>query len=780
MAVTPCRPRPSRSGPRHRLAPRLALLGPGILALFLPLSGILWGEESPAPAADLIHPLVDRMAEADLAGVWELSARLEAVGGSGIEALEERITNAPPKARLGCAKALITMGRRDVAEKALVALLGEKVDKEIRLAAIGLLQNAVSEEVLPALRRLQQATKDPDTQVAIARAYGIDEAKEAREILRRYLASDDRAVRNAAALALGRIGYVESEVKSILNELRNEPTPEGELARAILEIERIAREGEASTNPFGLKGEDVLRQKDLKIAELRAQVERLRSGAFKGPEGGNRLSPLLNELLKRIKDYYVDEGRVDETRLIIAAAKGMVQSLDPYSAYMDPQEYREFREALGQEYEGIGARVQKDKLTGYLLILRPIYPGPAYLAGIRSRDLITEVDGIPTKDKAVNEIVKHLKGKPGTTVTVKVFRRGWAEEKEFTLTRAKIEVPSVNYTLLPGQIGFVRLDAFGEKAVEEMTAALDSLEAKNLQGLILDLRANPGGLLEAAVKIVDMFVGKEARPIVSQRGRTDQLLGNEPKYSEEGARPNYPMVILIDRHSASASEIVSGALKDFGRATLIGETTYGKGSVQKLIPLPTYIADLIGGESVLRLTVQHYFLPNDESIHDKRDAEGRIVEEGGVAPDVRVRWTPPPLWQSEARGELSLDPKVRDYAAALFKENRELARTLAEFGDHEDTSVYPGFDELVKSVTTHGTAGDIRWGVRNRLREMVGDERGREFACDYEEDRQLQAAILWMLRRIQQDLGSIPEYKLLTHLSLEDLQKEDPEAGLPF
>ncbi|MBI4601523.1 MAG: hypothetical protein HY721_06120, partial [Planctomycetes bacterium] len=340
---------------------------------------------------------------------------------------------------------------------------------------------------------------------------------------------------------------------------------------------------------------------------------------------------------------------------------------------------------------------------------------------------------------------------------LRVHRRGWSEPRTFTIERQTVEVPSVRHELLPGKIGYLQLAQFGEKSADEFLRALDDLEKEGMAGFIVDLRSNPGGLLDAAVRIVDQFVAGDL-PIVTQKSRSKRRdSGEVPTYPDPFARRNYPMVVLVNSRSASASEIFSGALQDFGRATVVGQKTFGKGSVQRLIPISSESRKALGGEAQLRLTVQYWFLPLGRCIHTIRDEDGGVVEEGGVKPDIEVAEERLPAWRAEERERLRTSPIVLDYVG----EHWEKIKALFAEGDGHDTARYPGFDELHKAVETSAPKDDLRSVLRFHVRRRIEDERGREFACDFQEDPQLQRAILEILAKLGEKPESYPRYASL-------------------
>jgi len=703
--------------------------------------------------------------------VWAAVGDLEELGADALAPIREASKDPDPKVKIVCAKALLALGERDEANALTRDLVAEDYPTEVRIAAIRMLQGAGDPGLAARLIGIVKGTQDPFLRIAACRTLwdirrSITDPALARQAnsdsvraLRELLDSQDRDVQSEAAFALGEIGYLVAEprVKRILASLADEPTPRGSRAKLILEIERLAREREASANPFDLSVKEVLESKEAEIRKLQQEIDGLRSAAGKGAAAGH---PLLASIVDLVRQFYVEPDKIDMNHLYVEAAKGFVESIDPFSSYMDPQETRSFEENISGEYGGIGAHVQLDR-AGYLLILKPIYGAPAYDKGLRSRDRILEVEGVPTKGKRLEEIVKYLKGKPGTQVRVKVYRRGWPEPREYQIDRELVQLPSVLYRKLPGDVGYIQLRQFGEDSATDMERAMRDLERRGMRGLILDLRENPGGLLNIAVRIADMFVGADPRPIVVQKGRDDGLpVQRQSPTEDEPQWIQLPLVILVDGMSASAAEIVAGALQDYGRASIIGKRTFGKGSVQRLFDLDRGVERLLGGPSKLRLTVQYYYLPSGRSIHAERDPSGRVLpgKEGGVMPDTEVAQTLAPLWKLEELNALTESGALNAYADKLCKENLALVRSLFDDGDGYDTAKYPGFDEFARGLKTHLDRSDIRIAVRDAIRRRLQDIEGREIPCDFQEDDQLERGILALLAKMGKDPKSIASY----------------------
>jgi carboxyl-terminal processing protease len=326
---------------------------------------------------------------------------------------------------------------------------------------------------------------------------------------------------------------------------------------------------------------------------------------------------LFTKAIMLIRHDYVDDAKISYSNLVTAALSGMLQSLDPYSQYMEPRDYRDLKENTQGMFGGLGIQVGvKDNL---LTVIAPMEDTPAYRAGILSRDKIVEINGERTDKLSMPEAVHKLRGEPGTSVKLKILRD--KEFKEFTLKREVIQVASVKGTRMLGDgVGYVRITEFSEPTAKSLLNAMEKLNAQQMKALVLDLRNNPGGLLTSAIQVSEIFL-KKGTLIVSTRGRGG-IPRQNPAYAGGVVHyPDFPMVILVNGGSASAAEIVAGALHDHKRAVLVGETTFGKGSVQNVLQIENGAA--------LRLTTARYYTPSGLSIHEK-----------GIEPDVVVPVSP--------------------------------------------------------------------------------------------------------------------------------------------
>ncbi|MBI4005656.1 MAG: S41 family peptidase [Gammaproteobacteria bacterium] len=321
----------------------------------------------------------------------------------------------------------------------------------------------------------------------------------------------------------------------------------------------------------------------------------------------------FTEVFSKIKNDYVEP--VDDRKLLEDAIRGMLAGLDPHSAYLDKDSYKELQEGTTGEFGGLGIEVGLE--DGFVKVIAPIDDTPAQRAGIKEGDLIIRLDETPVKGMSLDDAVKLMRGKPGTNITLTVIRDGEDKPLKFTITRDVIKVISVRAKTLEPGYGYLRISHFQAHTADDLHKELDKLKTENnndLKGIILDLRNNPGGVLSAAVDVSDLFLDKGMIVYTEGRVKDSQLKFN--------AKPvdvfdNAPIVVLVNSGSASASEIVAGALQDHQRAVIMGEKTFGKGSVQTILPMTN--------EAAVKLTTARYYTPN-----------GRSIQASGITPDIVI------------------------------------------------------------------------------------------------------------------------------------------------
>ncbi len=365
----------------------------------------------------------------------------------------------------------------------------------------------------------------------------------------------------------------------------------------------------------------------------------------------------LAKVLVQVENRYVDP--VDRDKLLAGAIKGMVSELDPHSEFYTPKEYAEFLAETNGVFGGVGLEV--DGRGEYLVVIAPIEAGPAEKAGVKAGDEIVAIDGDDAKGISIEKSIRRLRGKPGTKVELTIRRPSDGKVYKVPLVRAEIHSPSVRTALLPGNIGYIRLAQFQETTHTELLEAVTKLKAKaggKLLGVVLDLRRNPGGLVKQAVLVADEFLDKGV--IFSMRGQGGKLV-EEAKASSGGVLVDAKLSVLVDDGCASAAELLAGALQDNKRATIVGTTTYGKGSVQSLIELP--------GGGGLKLTTARYYTPS-----------GRAIQAQGVEPDLVVEGT-----------------RVADERPLPFLKEKDLPNALPPEAGKPLPSTAPSLDAKPKS-----------------------------------------------------------------------------------
>jgi carboxyl-terminal processing protease len=343
----------------------------------------------------------------------------------------------------------------------------------------------------------------------------------------------------------------------------------------------------------------------------------------------------FTEVFGKIKSDYVEQ--VEDKKLISEAINGMLSGLDPHSAYLDPEAFRELQVSTQGEFGGLGIEVGMDE-TGFVKVVAPIEDTPAWRAGLKSGDLIIKLDETNVKGMTLNDAVKKMRGKPNTPITLTVVRKGDTKPRIITITRAIIQVQSVKYKLIEPGYAYFRVTQFQEHTGETLVKAVEKLFKENqgqMKGMVLDLRNDPGGLLTGAVAVSAAFLQNDAM-VVYTEGRNEDArmkMYARPEYYMRGTKDDYlkalpkevktvPMVVLVNGGSASASEIVAGALQDHKRAVIMGTQTFGKGSVQTILPL--------GNGTAIKLTTARYFTPNGRSIQAKGITPDIVVEEATV------------------------------------------------------------------------------------------------------------------------------------------------------
>ncbi|MBK7876597.1 MAG: hypothetical protein IPJ77_12765 [Planctomycetes bacterium] len=764
------------------------------------LLGERLGAASGQSVAELLESAVRLVASAGEEGAASLS-----------RALDERLAQAEglaPKAQLFLCCARLQDDEFDHASvaKRLVHLLGTE-DEEVARGAAALLQDTSFRELKDKeqnelVEALTAAAGNGDrapglrleTAVALHVQGGADGQRAARKEMMDFLASSDDGLRAQAALVLARVGDVETP-RQELEKLARLPTDQGALAAAYLKQEELRRLNDSRLRKLLRE-----RQDDIGTDKIKAQDDLYR----------------IERMIQLIEKASLEGDKHERDELIDAALDGMLRSLDEHSSYLTPKGYQRFeQDLLSAEYGGIGAYVGEDPDDHLFTITRPIYSGPAYKAGLHSDDKIVRIDDWPTLgpdgSKPTDEIIKRLKGKPGTPVKIYVWRRGMdpalidrpTEDMAVTITRERIEIPPVSGQMLPGGVALVQLDTFSNVASKLLQQKLGEFKQQGMKAVILDLRNNSGGLLSEAVRVSNLFL-PEGKLIVTTESRVGDP---EKNYTEKKptVAMDMPIAVLVNRFSASASEIVSGALQDWKRGEIVGQRSFGKGSVQQLLPIPGESDDRFEDENGngrhdswekltadrnkngefdygprARMTIARYLLPSGRSIHRELDEEGKLLSEGGVEPDEKVaprRWE---TWKLEEMLKLQQqkDRKIPRYVESIYPANKELMNRLADC-DLDDPSAYPGFDDFYNSLGTVLSPQDVRFLVRREVRRKAQDDRGAAFPDgDYQEDPQLQEAIRVVLNGLGTGPDAIPQYAKTFESVDKDREKDAPSRIL--
>jgi len=474
----------------------------------------------------------------------------------------------------------------------------------------------------------------------------------------------------------------------------------------------------------------------------------------KGSDIYSQLST-FTEVLQKLKQYYVTD--LDDEELIKAAIIGMLGNTNPHTSYFTKDEFSDFTTSTRGAFGGLG--IQIDKIGDYVTVVSPIEGTPAYRMGITAGDRIVKVDGKSIVSQSTDEAIKLMRGDVGTQVVITISRPGVAEPMDFTIIRETIKIKSVPYYFsLENGVGYIRITQFNENTTQELRDALTSLESSNIRGLILDLRSNPGGLLDQAVDTVNEFIGKD-KLVVETKGRIPN--SNRQHYTRYATRVrNYPIVVLVNEASASASEIFAGSLQDWDKGLVLGKTTFGKGSVQQLFPL--------ANGNGIKVTTSYYYIKSGRCIHkmiNDKLLQGKEVSEsekkaeedknhellyytvnkrvvyggGGITPDIEV--------QSDL---------LTNFGMELRRKNVFFNFAVDYMVEHEhsipkdfrvDDSIFSSFltyarnnDITYTAADLDSTASYIRSTLKSELiRKVHGDNEAYKATID--QDKQLQAAI---------------------------------------
>ncbi len=778
-----------------------------------------------------IRELAETVATAtDAHYVWNDAVKLagfsEKAVGHASAAIQSDEATALGKVALG--RVLMELGQVGRAAEQLLTVAHSDADVGLRVEAVRLIgetsDDLYEEDVIGMLAE----ALDPRLRAALAKSlWTLVKDSDAKKVLRdEMLRSDDFDIRVEGALALAEIGSFSPAVKEVLTQIHKEPTRRGQLAASLLKMDGF---------------------RNLRISQKRATepppvVKPTNPVEPPVAEGGTQLSAeqkLILEALKRVRDHYVDPDAVAEKtdELWHGAVRGLISALgDPYSAYQTADDRAVWNDNLSKKYGGIGAYVGNDA-EGFFSITRPMFGGPAYKAGLRTDDRIVSVDGWQTIGKKLDEIVTHLRGEPDTVVEIVVYRKGWAQTRTMRITRGFIKVPTVHYALLPGKVGYVNVDTFGQDTSNDFQLALASLESEGATSILLDLRFNGGGLLNTCTNMADVLLPR-GKLIVETKGRPGRPASRPSLSTERGTAwsQTAPMIVLVNGASASASEILAGCLqKNRVNTRLVGERTFGKGSVQNLYKLYTlpfaepyvdrnnnsewdddepYRDDNDNGKwdrgepiwdanrdgtwtaaetfvdrngntrfdcPAVKVTIARYYIgtragqyefsPNREQMI----VGGRPMFLGGVTPDVPVEFDSLRGWRNEEIAKLEEKKVFETYLDAQFVQNAEVFDRLAKRASR-NPSDFPGFDELYESLDTPLDRQSVWYWLHLKVRDRVSDADGKQLMGDWAGDAQIQRAILELMGMdAGADVKSVAEYQFVTEKEFKTPDGYDPE-----
>lgn len=396
---------------------------------------------------------------------------------------------------------------------------------------------------------------------------------------------------------------------------------------------------------------------------------------------------VIVDVLELIKESYVEE--IDPQKLVYGAAKGMVSELDDFSQFMDPDVYQRVKSDTEGEFGGLGIRV--DVRDGWLTVVTPLPNTPAWRAGMMPGDKIIKIEGETTKDMVIDEAIKQLRGKPGTEVNITTAREPvdknaeWIT-KDITIVRELIKTENTRWRMLDDKVGYIKIIEFTGHVTENVKKALRELKGEGMEALVVDLRYNPGGLLSSAVEISKLFMN-DNKMIVYTKGRKPE---NYQEFRANGRAPFelLPLVIVQNRYSASASEIVAGAMQDNKRAVIVGERSFGKASVQSMIPL--------SDKSALRLTIAKYYTPSGKSIqHDAKH------ENGGILPDIEIKVP------------LETEKKLLKQSEELYYPGKEKKKKDGEPGKKKERVRDEVLDRAMELLKAREVLGNLKPGKKD-------------------------------------------------------------------
>ncbi len=493
---------------------------------------------------------------------------------------------------------------------------------------------------------------------------------------------------------------------------------------------------------FGIAvGQSLTHQVHVAAAETQfAKAEGKGEVLAKGSQENYEYLELFNRVLQFVKANYVDDVKMKT--LIEGAIKGMLETLDPHSNFLSAEVFKDMQIDTSGKFGGLGIEIgMKDNI---LTILAPIEDTPAWRAGLKPNDRIVKINSESTKGMTLVEAVSKMRGKPKTEVNLSIYREGFEKIKDVKIVRDVIKIQAVKNERLEPGFGYVRLTTFNENAASDLKKAIDAMHKKDkLRGLVFDLRMNPGGLLDQAVEVASLFV--DEGPIVSTIGRDRNQ--KDVKYARKGrAYRDFPVAVLVNSSTASAAEIVAGALQDHHRAIILGQPTFGKGSVQTVIPLPPDMG--------LKLTIARYYTPS-----------GRSIQEKGVSPDILLDEYDPKLL---AQAKIKMEPfRERDLKGHMVNTDREIRQNEAEKEFKKEE-----LDSLARELKDKKKGGDKDKSDKGSSKD---DDDMQPYRLNPKEDYQVKEAV-HALKFYEIFKNNLKPIQTIHKLSSEQEQKESSES----
>ncbi|MHC4777599.1 MAG: S41 family peptidase [Planctomycetota bacterium] len=649
--------------------------------------------------------------------VWRTGRSLEALGAGAVPALLARWKELPPHKQVAAAWALSRLGRREEVLTWALSRIGEEKEVEVQVLLADLMRTSAVKADSSRLEALVDEIFEPRVKVPLCKAlWETGNNLRGKKELKSLLRSEDEKVRIDAAVALAELGDVEPG-KRVLRRLAEEPTPRGQLARSLL------------------------REYTLKRMLERAQFKNT-------PQGKNRFDdPILDEIRVKIGKFYVDPSKKEFPLLAAEAASGIAQNLDPFSSYVRMKTLERMGRILSGELVGVGITLSFDPKTGpgeevrrVPVVVAPLLKGAASLAGVQAMDEIWEIDGESALGKTLIELEGMIAGEPGSMVTLKLYHKGWFRERTVTLRRGKTPVDDLLEEKLPGGILLLKLPRMSVEVGGKLQEILQGAKTSGTRGVILDLRNNASGPNRAALDVAGAFLPKSTT-VYSVAGRNAEAFTAKSFVAASEGKTDLPLAILVNVGTAGSAEVLAGALRDAKRATLVGEKTFGAGSVQKQFPL-----EATDGKTALRLTVAYLQLPRTGRFHGV-----------GLKPDRLVTMRPTEIWRHDEIYKIVEAGHVTRYVDEHFEKDRELFEELAR-RDHGKTDRYPGFKEWFLSTGTRAEEDDLRGLVRAEIRRRLSATPGTPYLADLQEDVQICEAVKVLAKPLGLDLKKIPEY----------------------